>query len=189
MILQLAFSLVALLGAGLFLRSVQSAIKIDPGFDAAHLGVITFNVADQGYNEARGREYRRRILERAAAVPGVESVSLAKDLPFSVGGTRTVLLQGEENAAGGHPTLTSVTYPGFFQTVRIPVLSGRDFSLTDSSTSPRVAMVNDSAARHFWPGEEAVGKVIQFAGENLPVQMLGWCAPPRTTCPAKRRKR
>ena len=91
-ILQLAFSLMALLGAGLFLRSVQSAIKIDPGFDAAHLGVITFNVADQGYNEARGREYRRRILERAATVPGVESVSLAKDLPFSVGGTRTVLL-------------------------------------------------------------------------------------------------
>jgi predicted permease len=172
-ILQLAFSMMALLGAGLFLRSVQSAIKIDPGFDAAHLGVITFNVADQGYNEARGREYRRRILERAAAVPGVESASLAKDLPFSVGGTRTVLLQGEENAGGGHPTLTSVTYPGFFQTVRIPVLSGRDFSLTDSSTSPRVAMVNDSAARHFWPGQEAVGKVIQFAGENLPVQVIG----------------
>ena len=173
-ILQLAFSLVALLGAGLFVRSVQNAIKIDPGFDAAHLGAITFNVAGQGYNEARGREYRRRILERAATVPGVESVSLAMDLPFSVGGARTVLLQGEENAsAGGHPTLTSVTYPGFFQTVRIPVLSGRDFSLTDSSTSPRVAMVNDSAARHFWPGEEAVGKVIQFAGENLPVQIVG----------------
>jgi macrolide transport system ATP-binding/permease protein len=172
-ILQLAFSLVALLGAGLFLRSVQSAIKIDPGFDGAHLGVITFNVADQGYNEARGREYRRRILERAAAVPGVESAGIAKDLPFSVGGTRNVLLQGEENAAGGRPTLTSVAYPGFFQTVRIPVLSGRDFSLTDSSTSPRVAIVNDSAARHFWPGEDAVGKVIQFAGENLPVQIVG----------------
>jgi predicted permease len=172
-ILQLAFSLVALLGAGLFVRSVQNAIKIDPGFDAAHLGAITFNAADQGYNEARGREYRRRILELAAAVPGVESVSLAKDLPFSVGGLRTVLLQGEENTGGGHPTLTSVTYPGFFQTVRIPVLNGRDFSLTDSSTSPRVAMVNDSAARHFWPGGEAVGKVIQFAGENVPVQIVG----------------
>jgi predicted permease len=172
-ILQLAFSLVALLGAGLFLRSVHSAIKIDPGFDAAHLGVITFNVADQGYNDARGREYRQRILERAAAVPGVDAVSLAKDLPFSVGGTRTVLLQGEDNAASGRPTLTSVTYPGFFQTVRIPVLSGRDFSLTDTSASPRVAIVNDSAARRFWPGQDAIGKVIQFAGENLPVQIVG----------------
>ena len=173
-ILQLAFSLVALLGAGLFVRSVQNAIKIDPGFDAAHLAAITFNVAGQGYNEARGREYRRRILERAATVPGVESVSLAMDLPFSVGGARTVLLQGRKTPPpGGHPTLTSVTYPGYFQTVRIPVLSGRDFSLTDSSTSPRVAMVNDLAARHFWPDEEAVGKVIQFAGENLPVQIVG----------------
>ena len=106
-------------------------------------------------------------------MPGVDSVSLAKDLPFSVGGSRTVLLQGEDNAANGRPTLTSVTYPGFFQTVRIPILSGRDFSLTDSSTSPRVALVNDAAAKRFWPGQEAVGKVIQFAGENLPVQIVG----------------
>jgi predicted permease len=173
--LQLAFSLVALLGAGLFVRSVQSGSHIDPGFDAAHLGVMTFNVADQGYNEARGREFQRRVLERAAAVPGVQAVSLAKDLPFSPGGTRTVLLEGQDNTASGvgRSTLTSVTNPGFFQTVRIPVESGRDFSMTDAAASPRVAIVNRAAAQHFWPGQEAVGKVIQFAGENRPVQVVG----------------
>ncbi len=174
-IVQLSFSLVALIGAGLFLRSVQAAMQIDPGFDAAHLGIITFNVADQGYNEARGREYQRRVLERAAAVPGVQAVSLAKDMPFSAGGSRTVLLEGQDNTSVGvgRSTLTSVTYPGYFQTVRIPVLSGRDFSLTDAAGSPRVAIVNEVAARHFWPGQEAVGKMIQFAGENLPVQIVG----------------
>ncbi len=172
--LQIAFSLAALLGAGLFVRSVQRGSRIDPGFEAAHLGVITFNVADQGYNEARGREYQRRLLERAAAVPGVEAVSLAKDSPFSPGGTRTVLLQGQDNAAGaGVPTLTSVTYPGFFQTVRIPILNGRDFNLSDGATASRVAIVNRTAAEHFWPGQEAVGKIIQFAGENRPVQVVG----------------
>lgn len=172
--LQLAFSLVALLGAGLFLRSVQNAMKMDPGFDVEHVGAITFNCADQGYNEARGREYRRRVLERAAAVPGVEAVSFSKDLPFTAGGTRTVLLEGRDPASGmGHTTLTSVTYPGYFQTVRIPVLKGRDFSLSDAAGSPRVAIVNDTAARYFWPGEEAVGKVIQFAGENRPVEIVG----------------
>jgi predicted permease len=174
-VLQLAFSLVAITGAGLFLRSVQTGMTLDPGFETAHLGVISFNCADQGYSEARGREYRRLALERAAAVPGVESVSMAKDEPFSVGGTRTVLLMGRENlaAGAGHPTLTSVTYPGYFQTVRIPVLQGRDFSLNDTGESPRVAIVNDTAARFFWPGEEAVGKVIEFAGENRPVQIVG----------------
>ena len=173
--LQLAFSLVALIGAGLFLRSLQAAMQIDPGFDAQHTGFITFNVTDQGYNEARGREYRRSALERAAAVPGVEAVSLSKDAPFSVGGTRTVLLHGREDLTNGagHPTLTSVTYPGYFQTLRIPRLKGRDFTLADSTNSPRVAIVNDTAARMFWPDEEAVGKVIQFAGENLPVEIIG----------------
>jgi predicted permease len=172
---QLAFSLVALLGAGLFLRSVHSAMQIDPGFEVSHLGVISFNVTDQGYNEARGREYRRQLVERASSIPGVEAVSLAKDLPFGVGGTRTVLLQGQDNTldGAGHPTLTSLTYPDYFKTVRIPLLRGRDFTLADVSSTPRVAIVNDIAATNLWPGQDAVGKVIQFAGENIPVQVVG----------------
>jgi predicted permease len=172
---QLAFSLIALLGAGLFIRSVIDANQVDPGFDAAHLGVITFSLANQGYNESRGRDYQQRILERAATVPGVEAVTLAKDPPFNVSGTRTVLLQGQDNTASGlgRVTLTSVTWPGYFQAVRIPMIHGRDFTLQDSKTSPKVAIVNEAAAAHFWPGQEAVGRVIEFAGENLPVQIVG----------------
>jgi predicted permease len=172
---QLAFSLIALIGAGLFVRSVINANQVDPGFDAAHLGIITFNVANQGYNEARGRDYEQRILEKAASVPGVEAVTLSKDPPFNIVGSRTVLLQGQDNTASGvgRATLTSVTWPGYFQAVRIPVLRGRDFTLQDSKTSPRIAIVNQAAATHFWPGQEAVGRVIEFAGENLPVQIVG----------------
>lgn len=172
-VFQLAFSLVALTGAGLFIRSMQAGMTLDPGFDASHVGAVEFNCADQGYNEGRGREYRRLALERAVAVPGVEAVSLSKDGPFTTGGTRTVLLEGQENVANGHATLTSVTYPGYFRTVRIPVLKGRDFSLNDSGSNPRVAIVNDTAAGFFWPGQEAVGKLIEFAGENRPVQIIG----------------
>jgi predicted permease len=172
---QLAFSLIALLGAGLFIRSVINANRVDPGFDADHLGIITFNVSDQGYKEDRGREYKQRILERAAAVPGVEAVALAHDPPFIVSGARTALLQGQDNTAGGagHVILTSVTWPGYFQAVKIPVLRGRDFTMRDAKTSPKVAIVNEVAAAHFWPGQEAVGRVIEFAGENQPVQIVG----------------
>ena len=98
---QVAFSLVALIGAGLFARSLRSAGQIDPGFDAAHLGIVVYNVTDQAYNEVRGREYHQRAVEKAAAVPGVVSAALARDTPFHVASTRTVLLQGQENAAQG----------------------------------------------------------------------------------------
>lgn len=174
-ILQLAFSLVALIGAGLFLRSLQAAMQIDPGFDAQHTAYITFNCADQGYNETRGREYRREALDRAASTPGVESAGLAKDGPFTAGGSRTALIHGAQDLTNGagRQILTSVTYPGYFQTIRIPLLKGRDFTLSDTPDSPRVAVLNDTAARMFWPNEEAVGKIIQFAGENLPVQIVG----------------
>jgi predicted permease len=172
---QVAFSLMALVGAGLFLRSLLNASRIDPGFDSAHLGSIGFSV-DQSYNEARGREFDRRALELAAAVPGVDSVTMAKDPPMKVASARTVLLPGQDNtAAGGQGrlTLTGVTWPGYFRTVRMPIVRGRDFTVSDSPASPRVAIVNEAAASGFWPGQEAVGKVIQFYGENLPVQIVG----------------
>src|SRR6185503_7841869 len=73
--LQMALSLIALVGAGLFLRSLRNAGQIDPGLDAAHLAVISFNLSDQGYNEGRGREFHRRAVELAAAVPGADSVA------------------------------------------------------------------------------------------------------------------
>jgi len=172
---QVSLSLIALVGAGLFLRSLLNATRIDPGFDAVHLGSVAFNVGDQGYSEARGREFQRRALEVAAAVPGVDSVALAKDSPFHIGSSRTLLLQGQDNTVSGlgRQTLTSVTWPGYFKTVGIPILRGRDFTLLDWKTAPKVAIVNEAAAAHFWPGEEAVGKVIQFSGENLPVQIVG----------------
>jgi predicted permease len=172
---QVAFSVIALIGAGLFLRSLQNANRIDPGFDAAHLGVISFNLADQGYSEARGREFQQRTLERAAGVPGVAASALSKDQPFTVSGARTVLLEGQDqNGSGqGRITLTSVVFPGYFRTAGIPLLRGRDFSKLDDKASPHVAIVNEVAAALFWPGEDAVGKRIRFFGESLPVEVVG----------------
>jgi predicted permease len=172
---QVALSLVALIGAGLFARSLRSAGQIDPGFDAAHLGIVVYNVTDQAYNEGRGREYHQRAVERAASVHGVVSAALARDLPFHVASTRTVLLQGRENtaAAQGRSTLTSVVSPGYFQTMGIGLLRGRDFHTGDTKTTPRVVIVNETAARAYWPGEDPIGQHISFAGEGLPVEVIG----------------
>jgi hypothetical protein len=169
---QMALSMVALVGAGLFVRSLLNANRIDPGFDAGHLAVISFNLSDQGYNEERGREFHRMALERAASVPGVDSVAIAKDVPFNVGSARTLVLQGQDSSRG-HVTLTSVTSPGYFRTVGIPMVRGRDFNPTDVKTAPRVAIVNEAAAEYFWPGQDPVGQVISFFPENVPVSVIG----------------
>ena len=172
---QVALSVVALVGAGLFVRSLRNAGHIDPGFDAAHLGVVAFNVGDQGYNEGRGREFERQALERAAAVPGVLSATLAKDLPFHVSLARTVLLEGQEDTAAGKGrfTLMSVVWPGYLRTVAIPLLRGRDFSPLDTDATPRVVLVNEAAAMAYWPGENPIGKRIRFFGDNAPAEVVG----------------
>ena len=170
---QVAFSLVALVGAGLFVRSLRNAGSIDPGFDAAHLASIDFNLADVAYSEARGRAFRRQALETAAAIPGVDGVTLSQDRFFTVSLQRFVLLGGRDNRGSGRPTLTGLTWPGYFQTARIPLLAGRDFRMEDDETSPHVAIVNETAARLFWPGEDPIGKPLQFVGDPLPAQVIG----------------
>jgi predicted permease len=172
---QVAFSVIALVGAGLFVRSIRNAVDIDPGFDASHLGVVTFNVGDQGYNEARGRDYQNRALEAAERTPGVISAALSKDRAFRISSARTVLLEGRDNTVSGtgRITLTSLVGPGYFRTAGIPLLHGRDFRPLDTTATPRVAIVNEVAAAHFWPGREAVGKQLHFFGDSVPAEVIG----------------
>jgi predicted permease len=172
---QVAFSLVALVGAGLFVRSLRNAGRFEPGFDAAHLGILVFNVADQGYNEARGRDFEQRALQRVAAVPGVVSATLAKDWPFHVSLSRTMELEGQE-AGAGRIILCGFTWPGYFRSVATPLLRGRDFSLQDGPTAPSVAIVNEAAASFYWPGEDPVGKRVRFFGDSQPAQVIGVAA-------------
>ena len=169
---EIALSVVALSGALLFLRSLSVATDADPGFDAGRLGIVLFNVADAGYDETRGRAYERRALEAAAATPGVDAASLAKDQPLLVSTARHVMRPGVDSGQG-RVTLSGVVAAGYFHTLRIPILEGRDFGVSDGKSSARVAIVNEAAARWFWPGQDAVGKAIEFGGEKLPVEIIG----------------
>jgi putative ABC transport system permease protein len=168
---QVTLALVALTGASLFVRSLVDAGKIDPGFDAAHLGIVAYNVNDQGYSEARGREYHERALAVAARVPGVEAAGLSVELPFHPR-QRALVLEGQDPGQA-RPTLTCVVWPGYFQAVRMPLERGRDFNLLDTKATPRMVVVNRTAADTFWPGQDPIGKRISFAGEGLPVEVVG----------------
>lgn len=171
---QVAFSVVALVGAGLFVRSLSNALAFDPGFDSAHLGIVVFNVADRGYDQVQGREFQQRVLERARAIAGVTAATLSNDWPFHVSLSRTMSIEGRDAAGGsGQIVLSEFVQPGFLQSVGIPLLRGRDFSEQDGETSPRAVIVNQAAASAYWPGEDPVGKRVRFFGEAAAAEVIG----------------
>lgn len=168
---QVAFSVVALVGAGLFVRSLVNATRFDPGFDSAHLGIVAFNVVDHGYNEAQGRDFQLRVLERARTIPGVTAATLSNDWPFHVSLSRTMSVEGRDGP--GQIILSEFVWPGFLQGVGIPLERGRDFTDQDNRAAPRVAIVNQAAANAYWPGEDPVGKRVRFHGETTTAEVIG----------------
>ncbi|HEY7513805.1 MAG TPA: ABC transporter permease, partial [Vicinamibacteria bacterium] len=166
---QVALSLVALVGAGLFVRSLARAQEIDPGFDHEKLAVLTADLGAQGYDAARAREFRERMLERAGALPGVERATLATGIPLFQGGfLRTVFPEGTDSSdrAKGKLVQLSTVEPGYFETMGIRLRQGRGFAANDREGSPRVAVVNETMAKQFWPDGDAVGRRFKFFGQD-----------------------
>ena len=164
-IAQVAFSLIALAGAGLFLRSMQQVQSADPGFASQHLGVMTVSPGTQGYSEERAQLYFQQVAERVAAIPGVKAASFASAVPLNFGGIlRSVYLEGQDPTPGNRGVLVLVNSIGanYFETMRIPLVSGRGFSETDNEHSVHVAIVNETSAKKFWPGQDAIGKRLSL---------------------------
>jgi len=172
---QVSLSVVSLVAAGLFLRSMSQTMRIDPGFDSANVTTLSVNLGREGYDAVRGTLFYQQLVERALTLPGVESAAVAENVPL--GGLqiqRSVYLNGT-GATDQDRRLTGVNYvsPGYFETTRIPVLRGRAFSNQDVSTSPSVAVINETMARQFWPDEDALGKRFWFFGEEEATEVIG----------------
>jgi predicted permease len=173
---QIALSLVALIGAGLFLRSLQNAQRIRPGFDMDRLAVMSFDLGAQGYTEERGRQFQQRVLEQVAAVPGVESATLASTVPLFNGGfARTVFLEGQDasDRRSGRLVQISVVGSRYLETVGIPLLRGRTITDQDQPNTPSAVVVNETMAKRFWPDEDAIGKRFKFFGQENFQQVVG----------------
>ena len=158
---QVALSTVVLIGGGLFLRSLQNAERLDVGFDPEGVVATSVDVGLQGYKSAEAKQFWRRLVDQLSTLPGTESVSLASTVPFELNITTTSLApEGyQPPAEGGWPSIEfAIVDSGYFKTMRIPLLQGRDFSERDSESAPPVVVVNDVLARRFWPGTSAVGK-------------------------------
>jgi putative ABC transport system permease protein len=173
---QVALSLISLIGAGLFLRSLRNTQRIDPGFESRNLLILSFDVGAQGYDRPRGEAFYREVVERVRSLPGVRSAALASNLPIAGGGfSRTVFPEGHEPAAGSTGTFVLVNSiaPGYLGTVDVALRRGRDLLETDREGAPLVVLINEAMARRFWPDAEAVGKRFKFFGDETFREVAG----------------
>jgi putative ABC transport system permease protein len=176
---QVALSLILLIGAGLFVRSLRHAQQIDPGFDASSLLTLSYDVRTRGYDETHGREFHRLVRERLQGVAAVRSAAVASNVIFNGGGfARSVFIEGQEPQPGGNGVLvlTDIVGPGYFATAGIPLLKGRDFTEADRPGTPLVVIINEAMAKRFWPDSDAVGKRFKFFGETMPVEVAAVAA-------------
>ena len=165
---EFALALVLLAGAGLLIKSFARVLGESPGFDAR--GVLTMRLVlpqtkYRSYEEHRA--FYSNLFGRLRALPGVESVGANNLLPLNGnGGSRTFLIEGRPVPPGQSKPEEQLRFitPGYFASLRVPVLRGRDFDERDVQTAPRVAVVTRAMAERHWPGEEAVGKRIAYAG-------------------------
>jgi predicted permease len=174
--LQVAVCLIALVGAGLFLISLRNAREMDLGFDTRNLAMLSFDLGALNYDAARAREFERRALEAAQNAPGVKSATLSTTIPLFNGGFgRTLFREGEDSTNGqsGHVTQFSVMSPEYLQTMGIPMLRGQGFDTTVREDTPRVAIINETAARQIWPNEDPIGKRFKFFRDTDLTKVIG----------------
>jgi predicted permease len=172
---QVSISLVLLVGAGLFLRSLQESAAIDPGFDANDVAVASFDLRTQGYTEARARAFYAELVERVAALPGVSAATLAQKIPLSGdSGRRRAGVEGYEPQPGEDMEFhNNVVGPSYFEVMRVPLVSGRAFTANDRDGAPQVAVVNETFAARYWPGENPIGKRLTFFGQVRDIEIVG----------------
>jgi predicted permease len=168
---QVAGSLTLLIVAGLFVRSLRAVERMDIGFDPNQLLNITLDPSLSNYTEIRTNEFYRSIETKVRALPGTQSVSLAASVPMgSTLGNQSVYIEGRRVPSGQRApgAFFNSVDASYFDTLGIHILLGRAFTESDSETSPRVAIVNETMARHFWPGENPIDKRFSLASDSGP---------------------
>lgn len=172
---QVAVSLVLLVAAALFVRSVQRAQSIDLGFSPAHVLNLSMDVSQQAFSEARGRAFYKEVAARVRALPGVESVSYAYSIPFGyynssefVEAEGQPVPQGQRKTSAGY----NMVEPEYFGTMSVPIVRGRGFSAQDDERGRPVAIVNEVLAQRFWPGQDPIGK--RFRLQTPPEVAVQW---------------
>jgi predicted permease len=172
---QVAVSLLLLVAAGLLLHSLQGAQDIELGFDADNTAMIEMQLDMLGYEDEQADVFQRRYLERVRALPQVEAAALTQKLPLTADISITgIFIPGvHEGPDEGDMADEAVVGPGYFETLAVPLIQGRDFTESDTPDTPLVAIVNETVARAYWPGENVVGKRFRTSFDGDEYEIVG----------------
>jgi predicted permease len=172
---QVAFSLIALVGAGIFIHSLRNAQQMDPGFEIQHELVMNINLAAQHYPQPRAEQLYRDAQEKLSALPMVSSTAVADMAPFNGTFQRTTFPQGVDQAdpRNGKLTPNDSVSPGYFATAGITMLSGREFTEHDDANSQMVAVVNQALVDSMFAGQNPLGKHLHFLLQTWDVEIVG----------------
>jgi predicted permease len=175
---QITLSLVLLISAGLIVRSLQEAQRMRPGFNPENAVAFSFDVGLQGYDETKGRALQKQALERIRAIPGIEAAALVDNIPLSLNyNSSTIYVEGQPPTPASQLPLAipSSVSPDYFRTMGIS-LRGRGFTDQEEKLEHRVAIVNETFAKKFFPGQNPVGKRFNFSGADKPFwEVIGVC--------------
>ncbi len=172
---EVALSVMLVVGAGLLLRSYENIRSVDVGIDAKGVYGVAQTLPVSAYpDDAAVTSFFTSLVENVAALPGVESAGAISNLPIVGGGgpTTDFSIEGRPEPAPGEPGRAAGTVlvtPGYFETMRIPVIEGRSIEAPDQHDAPWVAVINEEAAQRFWPGESPIGRRIAYdSGDFAP---------------------
>jgi len=173
---QIAISLLLLICAGLSFRSLRNAYRVSPGFDPAGVATATFMPSMNGSSRTQIDSFYQQLADRIRPLPGVRSVAFAGSLPLNLMIQTTACApQGQDSQPlEKWPRLDrSAVGPGYFATMRVPMLQGREFTERDNAAAPPVVIVNETAAKQFWPGQNPVGQKVRFGGDDKYSEVVG----------------
>ncbi len=175
---QVAVSVVLLVGAGLLIRSFDRVTSIDPGFETRNLLTAEIRLPGSDYAEVERRvQFYSRLVENVGAIPGVEDVALASQLPFRDPGNNIYVWAADNPPLDPADVLSAYTrtvYPGFFEAMGIPLLAGRGIADTDVSGAPLVMVISQAMADTLFPGQEPVGgQVVVDMGQEVAFEVVG----------------
>ena len=176
-VVQVALSLLLLVSAGLLIRSFDKLLRVDVGFKTERLLTLEYRLPRTKYKDpATQWDFHRQVVEQIQQVPGVQSASLVRGLPFSGnGGTIRIVLPDREPAPKGMEpeVLLNTAMPNYFQTIGIPLLKGRLFENHDQANTPAVVIINQTMAQRFWPNQDPLGKQIKLVEDDNTATVVG----------------
>jgi predicted permease len=170
LVMQIALTLVLLVGAGLFVRSLRHAQAIDLGLDADRVLSVRMDLAGAGFTGPDANDVYLRLLDRVAQMPGIERAAVSMGTPFGFAYASALRAEGRDSmpqVKSGGPYFQAIT-PGYLQTLGTRITSGRDFTPEDAHGREPVAIVGVTFARRVWPGQSAVGKCLYRSGNHPP---------------------